>query len=171
MLDPDDLPESGGGTKTLAAHTPMTSQPPATAFATLDTRNSIAVLDYDDSAVEAATWVGIVPEGAVLTSGILVRIHWAATTATSGNVRWGVQFERAGTDLDADSYDTAALATGAANATSGIETVTEITCTTIDSLAAGDRYRVRVYRNATDAVEDTMTGDAELVAVELRGVA
>jgi hypothetical protein len=49
--------------------------------------------------------------------------------------------------------------------------VTEITITTIDSLAAGDRFRLKVFRNADDATNDTMTGDAELVAVEVRSAA
>ena len=89
-------------------------------------------------------------------------------TATSGNVRWGVQFEKTGTDLDADSYDTNAQATSAANGTSGIESVASITITTIDSLVAGDRFRLRVYRVAADATNDTMTGDAQLVSVEVR---
>lgn len=158
----------GGGTATLAVFTPMTSQPPATAFATLDTRNSIAVLDFDDASVESTTFVGVIPEAAVLTSGIIARLHWTATSATSGNVRWRVEFERAGTDIDADSFDTATEATSAANGTSGIESVAAITCTTIDSLAAGDRFRVRISRVGTDGTNDTMTGDAELIAVELR---
>ena len=72
------------------------------------------------------------------------------------------------TDQDADSFDTATEATGAANATSGIVTVTEITCTTIDSLVAGDSFRVRVTRVGTNATHDTMAGDAELFAIELR---
>ena len=163
--------DGGSGTKTLAFFTPMTSQPPATAFATLDTRNSIAVLDFDDASVESTTFVGVIPEAAVLTSGITARIHWMATTATTGNCRWRVEFERAGTDNDADSYDTATEAHSAANGTSGIETVTGITATTIDSLVAGDRFRVRVSRVGNDATNDTMTGDAELIAVELRQVA
>jgi len=158
----------GSGTKTLAVFTPMTSQPPASAFATLDTRNSIAVLDFDDASVESTTFVGVIPEAAVLTSGIIARLHWTATSATSGNVRWRVEFERAGTDIDADSFDTATEATSAANGTSGIESVAAITCTTIDSLAAGDRFRVRISRVGTDGTNDTMTGDAELIAVELR---
>ena len=164
-------PVSDGGTKTLGLFTPMVSQPPATNFATLDTRNSIAVLDFDDSIAENTRFVSFVPEGANLTSGITVNIYWMATTATSGNVRWGVQFERFGTDMDVDSWDTAAEAHSAANATSGIETVTSITITTIDALAAGERYRLRVYRAAADATNDTMAGDAELVGVELRRVA
>lgn len=161
-------PAASGGTKTLGVFGPMTAQPPASGFATLDTRNSIAVLDFDDTAVESSTWVGVIHEGANLSSGIIARIHWMATTATSGNVRWRVEFERAGTDNDADSYDTATEGTSAANGTSGIESVAAITCTTIDSLAAGDRFRVRVSRVGTDATNDTMTGDAEIIAVELR---
>jgi hypothetical protein len=92
-------------------------------------------------------------------------------TATSGNVRWGASFEATGTDLDADSFDTVTQATSAANGTSGIETLVEITCTAIDSLVAGNRFRLRVDRIAADATNDTMTGDAQLVAVEVRGVA
>lgn len=157
----------GGGTKTIAIFTPRDNQPPASSFATLDTRNSIAILDFDDASTEGSIYVGVIPEAAVLTSGIIVSLRWMATTATSGNVRWSVSFERCNTDLDTDSFDTATAATATTNGTSGIVTVTDITCTTIDSLAALDLYRVRIQRLGGDGA-DTMTGDAELVAVELR---
>lgn len=160
----------GGGTKTYAVFTPMTSQPPASNFATLDTRNSIAVLDFDAATQESVFWVSVMPEAASLASGLKIRIQWMATSATSGDVVWGAQIERMNTDLDTDSYDTAATATGTANATSGIPTTTEITLTTIDSVAAGELFRVSVYRKAADAA-DTMTGDAELIAVEVRSAA
>jgi hypothetical protein len=156
---------------TLATFTATDNQPPATAFATLDTRNSIAVLDFDSATDENAHFVGILPEGASLSSGLVVRLHWMATTATSGNVRWGVQFERGNTDLDSNSFDTAVEVNGSANATSGIPTITTITITTIDGLTAGDLFRAKVYRNADDATNDTMTGDAELIAVEVRSAA
>jgi hypothetical protein len=159
------------GTKTYAILTALDNQPPATAFATLDTRNSIAVLDFDAATVESAILSSVIPEAADLTSGLLVRLLWMATTATSGNCRWGVQVERANTDLDSDSYATAAEAHTAAPATSGIPTLTEITLTTIDGLTAGDTYRLKVFRKADDATNDTMTGDAELIAVEVRSAA
>lgn len=159
------------GTKTLARFTASDNNPPASSFATLDTRNSVLVLDFDDASVESAVFVGQIPEGAVLTSGISVRLYWMATSATTGNVRWRAEFEADGTDLDSDSFDTATEATGAANGTSGIETLTTFTCTTIDSLAAGDRFRLRISRVGNDGTNDTMSGDAELVAVELRQVA
>lgn len=157
----------GTGTKTIAVFKPENNNPPASNFATLDTRNSISVIDFDDTTQESATFVGIVPEAAVLTSGLIVRIQWMATTATTGNARWGVQIERMNTDLDTDSFDTAAEATTATNGTSGIITVTAITTATIDSIAVGEPYRVTIYRDVTDAA-DTVSGDLEVVAVEVR---
>jgi hypothetical protein len=157
-------------TKTLRLFTALDNQPPASAFATLDTRNSIAVLDFDDTTEESAVFVGVVPDNANLASGLSVRIHWMATTATSGNCRWGIQFEDMNTDEDADSFDTATEAHSATNGTAGIPTTTTITCTTIDSLVAGDFFRIKIYRDVSDTTNDTMTGDAELIAVEVRSV-
>ena len=157
--------------KTLARFTPRENQPPATAFATLDTRNSIAVLDFDAATDESAIFSGVIPDYANLASGLNIRLAWMATTATSGNVRWRVALERGNTDLDADSFDTAAEGNGAANATSGTPTTTSITLTTIDSIAVGEPYRIRISRVGSDATNDTMTGDAELIAVEVQQVA
>jgi hypothetical protein len=161
---------ASGGSKTYAVFTSLDNQPPSTAFSTLDTRNSIAVLDFDDATDESAVFVGIIPEGASLGSGLKIRLHWMATTATSGNVVWDVALERMTTDLDSDSFDTIASGTAAANGTSGILTVTEITLTTIDSVTAGDGYRLKVTRDANNG-SDTMTGDAELVVCEVRSAA
>jgi hypothetical protein len=157
--------------RTLARFTPRENQPPATAFATLDTRNSIAVLDFDAATDEAAIFSGVIPDYADLSSGLKIRLAWMATSATSGNVRWGVQLERCTTDLDADSFDAATLVTSSANGTSGIVTLAEITATNIDSLAVGDTFRIKVFRDADDATNDTMTGDAELIAAEIQQVA
>lgn len=167
-LDDEKLVASG---YQLAVFTPLDNQPPATAFATLDTRNSIALLDFDDGATnEAAVFVGVIPAAAKMTSGLKVRLFWMATSATSGDCRWGVAFEKYGTDNDADSFDTATEAHTTCSGTSGIAVVTEITATTIDSLAAGDQFRLKVYRDSSDTGNDTMAGDAELIAVELREV-
>ena len=159
---------ASGGSKTLAVFTPLDNQPPASDFATLDTRNSVACLDFDAATDESAVFVGVIPEGAVLTSGIIVRLSWAATSATSGDCVWLVDIEKTtGHDIDGDGYDTAVSGTTATSGTSGVVNTTAITVTTIDSVAAGDAFRVRVRRDA-DAGGDTMTGDAELIAVEVR---
>lgn len=163
---------SGGGTKTYAKFTPFDACPPTTNFATIDTRNNIPVLEFDGGSTdESTTFVGVMPEAASLASGLIVKITWMADTATSGNVRWGVQFERMTTDLDADSFDTAVEANSAANGTSGIPSTVEITITTIDSIAAGDAFRLKVYREASDTTNDTMSGDAQLITVEVRSAA
>lgn len=159
-----------GGTKSYAVFRAMDNQPPSTAFATLDTRNSVAVLDFDDATKESAAFAGIMPEAASLGSGLKIRLHWMATSATSGDVRWEVALERSTTDLDSDSFDTVQTGATTTSGTSGIAVVTEITLTTIDSVTAGDLFRLRVARDAANAA-DTMTGDAELVAVEVRSAA
>jgi hypothetical protein len=162
---------ASGGSKTYAVFVAgLENSPPSTAFATLDTRSSIPCLDFDDATDESAVFMGIIPEGASLGSGLKIRLHWMATTATSGNVVWDVSLERMTTGLDSDSFDTIASGTAAANGTSGILTVTEITLTTIDSVTAGDGYRLKVTRDANNA-SDTMTGDAELVVCEVRSAA
>jgi hypothetical protein len=140
-------------------------------FATLDTRNSITVLDFDAATIESAVFPSIIPEAADLTSGLSVRVTWMATTSTTGSVRWRVALERGNTDIDADSFDTATEANGAANGTSGIPTTTSITLTTIDNVTVGEPYRIRISRVGSDAVNDTMTGDAELISVEVRSAA
>jgi len=157
------------GTKTYEVFTPLHNQPPASNYATIDTRNSIMVLEFDAATDESAVFVGVIPEAASLGSGLKIRIHWMADTATSGTCRWGVQIERMNTDEDSDSFDTAATAGSTTNGTSGIITTTEITITTIDSVAAGGPFRLKVFRDAdgTSGTDD-MTGDAQLVAVEVR---
>lgn len=161
---------ASGGSKTYAVFTALNNQPPASGFAILDTRNSIAVLDFNDTGTSSAVFVSIMPEGASLGSGLIISLRWMATSATTGNVRWSVSLERCNTDLDSDSFDTAVAATATTNGTSGIVTTTAITITTIDGITAGDMFRVRVQRLGSDAA-DTMSGDAELVAVEVRSAA
>jgi hypothetical protein len=161
---------ASGGSKTLATFTPRDHQPPATAFATLDTRNSIAVLDFDPTTDESAHFVSILPEAANLASGLKIRLLWAATTATSGDCVWDASLERMNTDIDADSFSTIASVTTTTNGTSGIPNTSEITLTTIDSVTAGDGFRLKITRDANNA-SDTMTGDAELIAVEVRSAA
>jgi hypothetical protein len=149
--------------------TPLDNQPPASNYATIDSRNGLMVLEFDAATDESAVFVGIMPQTSSLSSGLKIRINWIADTATSGTCRWGAQIERMNTDLDSDSFDTASTAGSTTNGTSGIITTTEITITTIDSLAVGEPFRLKVYRDAdgTSGTDD-MTGDAQLISVEIR---
>jgi hypothetical protein len=162
---------ANNGTKTYNQATPLNNQPPTSSFATLDTRNAIAVLDFDDGATnESSIFLFVLPENANVSSGLKVRIHWMATSATSGNCRWGAQLaDLSDQDIDSYAFDTATEVSTATSGTSGNVTVTEITCTSIDAITAGKPYAIKVYRDSSDTTNDTMTGDAELIAVEVRG--
>ena len=46
-------------------------------------------------------------------------------------------------------------------------TVTTLTLTALDGAVAGDAFRIAITRVANDGTNDTMTGDAELLQVEL----
>ncbi len=96
-----------------------------------------------------------------------------ATTATTGNVLWQGSFERVGTaqDTDTDGFATAAsFGAAACSATSGIIVITNgafANGAAIDSIAVGDLCRFKIERLGSNG-SDTMSGDAELMAVELK---
>lgn len=156
---------------TLAVFLPMGYEPPSSNYATLDTRNGHPVLDFDTTTQETAIWTGVLPRH-YAGGGITVYIHWAATSATSGTIGWDVAFERIGNgsqDIDADGFATAQTVTAATvSGTSGNVSITNVAITdgaNIDSIAVGESFRIRVRR---DVANDTASGDAELVAVELK---
>lgn len=155
----------------LVPFVPTDNHPPSANAATLDLRNGHPVLDFDQTTVEYANFKSCLPRhyGG---GGITATVTWAASTATSGNVKWNVAVERIedeGTDIDADSFASAQTATGAAPATSGAAQYTAVALTNgqIDGLLVGEWFRLQLSRDASHA-NDTMTGDAELIGVELR---
>jgi hypothetical protein len=156
---------------TLCIFAPQHDEPPASAPATLDLRNEHPVLDFDSAAPESARFSGAIPShyGG---GGLNVVVAWAATSATSGDVVWSAAFERhaAGdADFDADGFGAAQSAVGAAPAVSGALRYTTIAIdgADLDDAAAGEHFRLRIARVADDA-SDTMSGDAELVSVEIQ---
>lgn len=154
---------------TLVTFTPLANSPPTANFATLDLRNSIPVLDFDAATEEAAVFAGILPS-VYAGGGLTIITRWLATSATSGDLKVGTSIERnhaAGDDLDADSFATEQTGTATADATAG--KVFEVTTThssgaNMDSLVAGESFRLKVARKAADGA-DTMAGDAELLAI------
>lgn len=157
---------------TLAVFTAHDNEAPASAFATLDTRNAHWVLDFDAATDESGVFVGVLPAN-YAGGGLTVTLIWAATSATSGDCRWDAQIERLedeGTDMDADSFAAVQSVTATAPATSGALQYSDVTFTTgaqMDSLAAGEAFRLKVTRDANNAA-DTMTGDAELRSVRVK---
>lgn len=157
---------------TLAVFTARDNETPLSAYAQLDYRNGHWVLDFDASTEESAMFASVLSRS-YAGGGITVYIHWAATSAVSGDVIWAVQFERIGEgqqDIDSDGFATAGTVTATAPGTSGHLDIASIAFTdgpSIDSLAVGEGFRLKVYRDA-DAGGDTMAGDAELRFVELK---
>lgn len=155
----------------LLIFTPQQNEPPTTNYATLDTRNSHPVLDFDTTTGESAVFKGIVPRN-YAGGGITVYVHASLTSATSGTLGWLVAFERVSDsqqDIDADGFAgnqtiTAATVPG----TSGNVSILNVAVTNganMDSIAVGEGFRLKITR---DVANDTAAGDAELWAVELK---
>ena len=156
---------------TLCTFFAASNEPPTSNYATVDTRNGHWVLDFDTTTQEAAIFTGIMPRN-YAGGGVTVYIHAMLSSATSGTLGWDVSFERmsdATTDLDADSFATAQTVTAATvPGTSGIVLVLNVAITdgaNMDSVAAGESFRLRIRR---DVSNDTASGDAELICVEVK---
>lgn len=154
---------------TLCVFTPLANEPPASAFATFDLRNSVPVLDFDDATDESAVFGGVLPAN-YAGGGLTVTLVWMATSATSGDVVWNVDIEAHpddAFDIDADGFVGANAATGTTASATGEQQYTAITFTDgadMDSLAATESFRLKVTRDANNG-SDTMSGDAELLRV------
>ncbi len=155
---------------TLLIFAPQQNLPPASNFATLDTRNGHLCLDFDATAQESAVFAGLLPRH-YAGGDLQVLLHWAASSAVTGTVGWDVALERVGEaqlDLDAEGFASAQpVAAADVPGTNGHVKVTSVTLTPAqaDSLASGEYFRLRIRR---DVAADTAAGDAELWGVEIR---
>lgn len=147
----------------------LANRPPAAGYATVDLRNDFVVLDFDDTLNEMAQFHTTVPShygGGSLTA----HVTWTSTTATTGNVKLRTELTRlaAGANLDSlPAVDGSDNITIAAPATSGDLAIASTTAIAVAALAAGDALLVAISRLAADAA-DTLVGDVEVVAVEIR---
>ena len=157
---------------TLLIFTALNNEPPATVYATLDTRNSHPVLDFDAAANESAVFSSVMPQHYAGTTGVTVYLHYAMSSAVADTVDWDVAFERIGDqqlDIDADSFAAVnSVDDTTVPDTSGLVDVVSVAFLNgadMDSVAAGEAFRLKVTR---DAVSDDAAGDAELVFVEIQ---
>lgn len=164
---------AGGGSGAMPPifFKPTDNEPPTTAFATLDTRNVHPVLDFDATTDEEAVFTAFLP-AAYAGGGLTVETFWS-TVATSGNFVVDAAIERnalASLDIDTDSFAAVQSATVTANGTVGFIVKGTITFTSgaqMDSLVAGEMFRLKIRRDANNAA-DTMTGDAQLLLVVIK---
>jgi hypothetical protein len=161
---------------TRAIFTPLSAEFPATNFPQLTISNRRPVLAFDASTDETAYWSGIAPQG--LTGTVTVVITYAMASATSGTVGFQAQLE-AISDGDATDTDSATSFDSVNNSasttvpgTAGYIDQISITMTNADSMAAADYFRLSLNRDADgSAITDSATGDAYVLAVELRDAA
>ena len=146
------------------------NEPTASNFATPDNRNAHWVLDFDATTNESAVFSSVMPRSYAGTTGLTVYLHYAMSTATSGDIDWDVSFERIGDqqqDIDSDGFAAVnSVDNTTVPATSGFVDIVSVTFTDgadMDSIAVGESFRIKITR---DAVSDTAAGDAELVKVE-----
>lgn len=157
---------------TLCVFGPADNEAPSSAFATLDTRNVHPVLDFDDATDESAVFTGIMPRH-YAGGGVTVYLHVSFTSAVANEARFDVAFERIGDgsqDIDSDGFASAQSVDVTAPATSGHVEIANVAFTDgaqMDSVAAGESFRLKITRDANHANDDA-SGDAELVFVEIK---
>lgn len=156
---------------TLCQFFPQDNEPPSSNYATLDTRNGHPCLDFDAATNESAVFTGIMPQH-YDGGGVTVYLHYAMSSAMSGDIDWDAAFERIGDqqqDIDSDGFAAVnSVDDTTVPATSGNVDIVSIAFTDgadMDSVAAGESFRLKITR---DAASDTAAGDAELIAVEIR---
>ena len=150
--------------------TAQSNEPPDSNFATLDTRNAHLVLDF--ALNEIGVFSHIMPRG-YAGGGLTVYIHYAMTSAVANDIKLEVYLERIGDqqqDIDSDGF-AAAQNSGdiTVPGTSGFVDVIPVTFTDgaqMDSIAAGESFRVKVKRIAVGGTD--ASGDLELTRVEIK---
>ncbi len=142
---------------------------PATLYAQFAAQaNGTPYLNFANSAVSVntATFMGRMPWGAVLTTGVLVRLTWAAHVGTTGVAAFGVAIERfdAAQTVVSDHFGTQDTGTHAPGATIDfpVETAINLTTAHMNGVVAGSWFRIQVQRIAT--------GDTTGQALQLYGL-
>jgi hypothetical protein len=132
----------------------------------------VPYLAFDAATDEHADFTGVLPR-AYGGGGLTLTLYWASM-ATTNAVVWNAAFrgfpdDAEDIDTTAHSYDfnavTATTATVAGEVDYAVITFTN--GADMDSLAVGELFNLRIRRDA-DNGSDTMTGDAYLIAVEIK---
>jgi len=162
---------------TLCTFFPADGEPPSSNYATPDTRNGVLVLDFDDTTQESMEFAGFMPRH-YAGGGITITLGWMATdtTVTPHNCVWEAAFKSVSDDaddLDSKAFaavnHTGAVAEASASGEVAYDTITFTDGADMDSVAAGEYFRLIVARDSDDTnATDSLTGDAELVFIEIK---
>lgn len=156
---------------TIAIFYPQDNEPPASGFATLDTRNSHPILDF--VITEIAIFSFVMPRN-YGGNGVTVYLHYSMSAAITNDIRLDTTFERIGDqqqDIDIDGFDPTGV--------NGTDTIVPVTLGNvdiinnvhsngprIDSLEVGEGGRLKITRTAVAGTD--ATGDLELIFIELK---
>jgi hypothetical protein len=152
-----------------------TTVSPSSNSATPDVRNDHLVVDFDASTNETVHSETLIMPQHYAGGTITILVHYAMSTATSGDVDVDVAMEADPDDLDTDAWGTTVsvdntTVPGTAGAIGSLsfslDTAAKRGSVAGGSeVAAGSTFRIKITR---DAVSDTAAGDMELIAVELQ---
>lgn len=145
---------------------------PSSGGAVWGARNQQAHWSCDDTTDEVVYSIPLVMPEHYAGGGVTLEAETRAATATSGNFVLKSAFSRStGQDADSDGFAAENLSSATAtNGTSGVPTTATITFTDgadMDSVAAGDPFRLLIGRNASNG-SDTMSGDLQIVSVHIK---
>ncbi len=161
-------------TSTPGNHGTLTATPVA-CFATMDIRNGVNVLDFDATVNELAMFSGFMPRNYSGSSGITVTVGAMSSTATTGDMSWALFLMSITDNVDdmdvknfADPQVNQAVDAAATLGAVRYFTITHTDGAQMDSIAAGEFFRVLLMRDAQDGANDDMAGDAEFVGLEIK---
>lgn len=131
---------------------------------------TVEKLLFDDTTEEFVFYQFRLPPDYVSTP--LLKIQYSMKTATSGSLSFNGAVMSispgAAADVDSESFDTVNEAHGTVPATAGYVAEVTLDLTNNDGMSSGDLVFLKLSRNATDATNDTATGDAEVLAVQFQ---
>ena len=127
---------------------------------------------FDDTTEQAIVSGQLVMPTQYAAGTLKAKLYYVMASTTSGTVEFEVAVEAVtdgdATDLDsASSFDTVNSGSVTVPGTAGHLDVITLTLTNKDSIAAGDSFRLAIQRDSNDGTNDTATGDARLLAVEI----
>lgn len=131
----------------------------------------VPYLAFDSGTDETVDFFGVLPRhyGG---GGLTLTLYWASTQ-TANAVVWDAAFRRIADDAEevdtAHTYDYNSVTATTASAAGEVDyaTITFTDGADMDSLAVGELFALRIRRDADNA-SDTMTGDAYLIAIEIK---
>ena len=138
----------------------------------LGTNFPVTGLAYDGGSIDELAYFKFVASN-YGSGNLTLTIYWYADTASSGNVVWGSRLAAITSNTDSQDVETKAFATAQTQQDTHLGTTgqrlhsVDLVITNLDSLASGDVCWLEVYRDASDTVNDTMTGDAIIVLLQL----